>query len=272
MHAQIITKKAESKADLPLSVSKVKTFEDCKAKYRYNYIEKLPRKSWDFHVFGQFLHAVLEDYHNEVMDGTEDWPHKIMSRCFNNRRKRYKSLRKDQLQEAWDIVDIYLKQICQHHPNVLAVERHFYIDVDNSVLVNGFIDRIDLDEDGIIHVADYKTTKNKKYLKDFFQLVTYAWLLMLEDPSIEMVRGSYILLRHKSEWLTREIRREDVELVAQKYLKRAAEIRTEQLWRTSPSPLCKFCDFLANCKDGRQFVNRSKKRGESSLLYGKQSW
>jgi len=273
MHAHIIQKKAESKADLPLSVSKVKTFEDCKAKYKYNYIEKLPRKTWDFHVFGQFVHAVLEDYHKEVMEGTTEWPHEIMSRAFNYRRKRYKSLKPPQIKEGWEIVNNYLKQISSHHPNVMAVERHFYIDVDQSVLVNGFIDRIDLDDDGILHVADYKITKNKKYLKDFFQLITYAWLLMLEDPSIEMVRGSFILLRHNSEWLTREIRREDVEIVSEKYLKRAAEIRTEKLWRTSPSPLCNFCDFLSNCKDGRQFVSRlGKNRSNPTPLYGKQSW
>ncbi len=56
-------------------------------------------------------------------------------------------------------------------PNVIGVEKDFYINLNNKVLLNGFIDRIQIDPDGLIHVADYKTTKDPKYLKDFFSVV-----------------------------------------------------------------------------------------------------
>ena len=68
--AKLLDDKKASAAELPLSVSKVKTFDDCKAKYRYTYIEKLPRKEWSFHIFGSFLHLVLEEFHG--MSGKEN--------------------------------------------------------------------------------------------------------------------------------------------------------------------------------------------------------
>ena len=52
-----------------VSVSKTKTFLDCKAKFKFCYVEKLPRKDWDFHIFGKFCHSVLEEFHKTYMEG-----------------------------------------------------------------------------------------------------------------------------------------------------------------------------------------------------------
>jgi hypothetical protein len=67
-----------------LSVSKTKTFLDCKAKYKYAYIEKLPRKDWDFHIFGKFCHKVLEDFHNLYITGCQDPYHVSMNTVYKN--------------------------------------------------------------------------------------------------------------------------------------------------------------------------------------------
>ena len=75
--------------DLRLSVSKTKTFLDCKAKYKFCYIEKLPRKDWDFHTFGKFCHKVLEDFHNAYVKNNSTEPFNIeMGKAFkiSNRR------------------------------------------------------------------------------------------------------------------------------------------------------------------------------------------
>jgi DNA-binding protein YbaB len=67
--ASILKQASDSSLNFKLSVSKAKTFEDCKAKYKFSYIEKLPKKDWDFHVFGKFLHAILEEFHLQLMFG-----------------------------------------------------------------------------------------------------------------------------------------------------------------------------------------------------------
>jgi putative RecB family exonuclease len=256
--AKVLPNKEAYEGDLTLSVSKSKTFADCKAKFKFSYIEKLPRKDWDFHIFGKFLHEVLEVFHRGIIDQpsrAENWKRWLKS-CWADCRVHWENqMTKSQIAEARDIIDTYediLKE--EGIPNVIGVEKAFYINLDNRVLLNGFIDRIQLDDDGMLHVADYKTTKQKKYLKDFFQLMTYAYALMVEDPELERVRASFVLLRHDFDYLTEEYRREDVMSIADKFIEYADSIGQEKLWRPTPQFLCKFCDYREQCNAGTDYL------------------
>ncbi len=274
--AQLLSSKDDSTATLPLSVSKVKTFENCKAKYRYCYIEQLPRKEWDFHIFGQFLHAVLEDFHKSDKSPA----HEVMTTCFKQGLETYgPKLSKEHKDEAWQILNSYLHQLEKDtqsgkSPDILDLERGFYIDIyldgKPHILLNGFIDRIQKDPDGVIHVADYKTTKNKRYLNDFFQLMTYAYVLMLENPDLEKIRASFILLRHDFQHLTKEYTREDVMNIQEKFIEYAKQIHKEKLWRPSPQFLCKYCDYLDVCAEGKTYLTRRKLIKTSD--YGRTTW
>jgi putative RecB family exonuclease len=257
---------------LSLSSSKIKTFKDCAAKYRFSYIEKLPRKEWHFHVFGKFCHKILEDFHQQIIEGNKDPYHFLMSNCFLSALKEY-NVSEPQKREAWDICNNYLKKIQLDKnkgqlPTVLCVEKDFYININDQILLNGFIDVVQRDCDGVIHVADYKTSKSKKYLKkDFFQLLVYAYVICLEDPSIDRVRTSYIMLRHSFEAISKEFSRDEVLKMADKLLHHAGEINKEKLWRPSPNKLCGFCDFLSSCDSGRKFIN------EANLIkFGVSDW
>lgn len=257
--ASILKSKKESNADLALSVSKVKTFDSCKAKYRYCYIEKLPRKEWHFHVFGKFLHQILEDFHNELMEDSNLDFEILMNKCFKESIKKYKSLTKSQIDDAFKIIQEYLSQLKVQKnekslPDILAIEKSFFIDLGGKVLLNGYIDRIQVDPDQVLHVADYKTTKDKKYLTDYFQLLTYAFALMLEDPELEKIRTSYVLLRHGFEYITKEYTRKEVMKVGDKFIKYAENIGTEKLWRPEPQFLCKYCDYLDVCNEGKRYL------------------
>ena len=253
----ILDSKKEFDGDLALSVSKSKTFDDCKLKYKYTYIDKFPRKEWDFHVFGKFLHQVLEDFHDELIqhpDKSDDWETLLRETFTDTYENDYKNLTKKQLNEALEIIDEYADILDEEGlPQVIAVEKDFNIVVDD-ILLNGFIDRIQVDKDGILHVIDYKTTKDKKYLTDFFQLMTYAYALMIEDPELDRVRGSFVLLRHNFDHLTEEYTREDILPIGDKFIKYAEDIRAEKLWRPNPQFLCKFCDHQERCRAGTSFL------------------
>lgn len=244
---------------LSLSVSKVKTFKDCKAKFKFSYIEKLPRKDWEHLIFGKFLHEVLENFHKKLMDGSQTVFPELMTECFKQSIVKWKDkINPTQSVEAYEILCIYLKQITEQKnkgvlPTILSVEKDFFIDIDGRVLLNGFIDRIQQDPDGILHVSDYKTTKKKEYLKkDYFQLLTYAYVMCLEDPTLQKVRTSYILLRHNFETIIKEYSRDEVMKVEQKFLDYADSINAEKLYRPNPTPLCPFCDYLDICDAGKK--------------------
>lgn len=252
---------------LSLSVSKCKTFKDCKAKYRFNYIEKLPKKDWDFLTFGKFLHEVLETFHKKILDGAQDAFHILMTKASKEALANWgEKLTSDQKKESQAILTSYLLKISKAKidgtlPTVLSVEKNFYIDIDGRVLLNGFIDRIQLDPDGILHVSDYKTTKNPKYLKkDYFQLLTYAFVMCLEDPTIQKVRTSYLLLRHNCDLIIKEYTRDEIMKVEEQFIEYADSITEEKLFRPNPTMLCGYCDYLTSCEAGQKQQNKTQDR------------
>lgn len=255
-----------------LSVSKTKTFLDCKAKYKYTYIDKLPRKTWDFHTLGKFCHKVLEDFHNAYINGSQSPYNVTMSKAFKDAFELYRSeMNPEMKKECWKMIDQYLRLVTSDKrnnlaANVLACEKNFELLVGGKIILNGMIDRVQLDDDNVIHVCDYKTSKNKKYLKeDFFQLLTYAYVIVTEDPSIEKVRASYILLRHNFEYLTAEFSKNDILKVSDKYIKYADQILNEKDFAPNPTNLCRFCDHVNICTEGRKIA-------DPSSIYGEVEW
>lgn len=261
---------------LRLSVSKTKTFLDCRRKFEFSYIQKLPKKDWEHHTFGKFCHKVLEDFHQYYIEGSQD-PYNIsMNKAFKTAWAEFREqMTPEMKKDCYNIINGYLKLVSDEKrdgvaANVLACEKKFELPIkrsDGNVLVlNGMIDRIQLDSDGIIHVADYKSTKNKKYLKnDWFQLLTYAYVLISEDPSIKKVRGSYVLLRHNFEYITAEFEVPEIMTVAEKYLNYANEIDMETEYPANPTGLCNYCDFQNMCPPGlSKSFDYQKKYGEVS--------
>lgn len=256
--------------DLRLSVSKTKTFLDCKAKYKFSYIEKLPKKDWEFHTFGKFCHKVLEDFHNAYINNVSQKLYNIeMGIAYKAALKEFgDKMTPEMKKECWDIINKYLQIVSQDKKNnlpanVIACEKPFELQVGEKIILNGMIDRVQIDADNVIHVCDYKTVKNKKYLKnDFFQLLTYAYVIYQEDSSIEKVRASYILLRHGFEYITTEFKVEDILKVKDKYIEYANQIKSENKFDANPTALCLFCDFLQACEPGRQKYSPGSTYGE----------
>lgn len=258
--------------ELRLSVSKTKTFIDCKKKFQYAYIEKLPRKEWEHHTFGKFCHKVLEDFHLAYINGSTEPFNKTMSKAFKDAVIEYKNLMTQEMKkECWEIIDQYLKLISLDKknnslPNVLACEKSFNFALSEKVSLNGMIDRVQIDADNVLHVCDYKTVKNKKYIKnDFFQLLTYAYVMLLEDPSLTKIRASYILLRHNFEYITTEFSVPEILTIKDKYLEYARQMIEEKEFTPNPTPLCGYCDYLNSCPEGKSKVF-------DQHIYGEVAW
>lgn len=244
--------------ELKLSVSKTKTFLQCKAKYKFGYIEKLPRKDWDFHITGKFCHKILEDFHGAYLNGSQDPYNLTMSKAWKSAIESYKlSMTPEMKKECWKIIDQYLQIVSidkknNLSANVIACEKDFAINIKDKVLLNGMIDRVQIDADNVIHVCDYKTSKSKKYQKDdFFQLLTYAYVILSENPDIEKVRASYIMLKLDFEYITTEFTVPQILAIEDDYLKYADQILTEKEYPATPTGLCNFCDYLNSCPEGK---------------------
>jgi putative RecB family exonuclease len=258
--------------EIRLSVSKCKCFAQCKKQFKFNYIDKLPKIDKPYLIFGTVCHKILEDFHNIYINGCQEPKNKVMSTVYKSTIKEYKEkLTPEMNKECFDIINSYLKLISDPKEilakPVLACEKLFNLTLPGAqIILNGAIDRIQIDDDGILHVADYKTTKNKKYLEgDWFQLLTYAYVLCCEDPTLTKVRASYVLLKHGFECLSIEFPIKEIISIKDKFIKYAEQIQNETEFPATTSFLCAYCDFLNLCEEGKKKVN-------PSLTYGEVSW
>lgn len=254
---------------IKLSVSKSATFNSCKKKYQFSYILRLPKKEFEYHTFGRFVHRVLELFHLAYIGGTDHPQSAVMRDSFNESLKEFKGkISAAAHEQAVQILKKYLEIYTANKDKfkVLDAEKTFNVVLNESVTLTGMIDRVQLDSDGIYHVVDYKTSKSKLYLKDdTLQLLTYAYILYLEHPEITKVRVSYIMLKLDCESLTKEFTIDEIKSVKDIYESYAKNINAEVEFKASPSKLCAYCDFINECEEGKATV-------AGKFTYGKTSW
>lgn len=256
---------------IKLSVSKTSTFKGCKAKYKFSYIEKLPRKEWEFHTFGRFLHRILELFHLAYLEGAELSHEEVMGNAFNATMEEAEfktKITQAVKDEAFSICETYLS-IIKANPDVLkqiiGVESKFDFNLNDELILNGMIDRVQLDPDGVYHVLDYKTSKSTTYLKkDLLQLLTYAYVIYQQHPEIEKVRVSYIMLRMNCEFITKEFSLKEILTIKDVYEKFAKDIQSEEEYPANPTNLCPYCDYIELCPAGKAQVEQKYTTGATN--------
>lgn len=245
-----IMKVREDDPLIKLSASSMKTVDQCPLKYYYQYIEKAPKREWSHLKLGNLVHKALEIFHKMILKGDNRPLGQIMKDAFAKARVEEKIDSSDILMEAKALLGDYLKSIKNKMPNVRGIEVPFKIKIAENVLVRGFIDRVDVLNDGMFHIVDYKTTKNEKYL-DAFQLLVYGLWLKHKKPEVSKFKASYILLKHKSKYKSYMFNVNDIDNCKKKVLGFAEKInnnKAENKWVPVPTRLCNWCDFMPICK------------------------
>lgn len=253
---------------IKLSVSKSATFQSCKAKYKFTYIIKLPRKEFSYHTLGRFAHRILELFHLAYINGSTDSFDKVMSNSFNESLLEFKGkISLSAKEEVFNIIVSYLNLIKKDKSivgKVTDVEKVFNLNINDQLILTGMIDRVQIDSDGIYHVVDYKTSKSKTYLKDdTLQLLTYAYVIYKEHPEIKKIRVSYIMLKHNCEFITKEFGLEEILSVKDIYEKFAHDIQTEEKFEANPTKLCLYCDFVSSCQQGLDVIKDTYNSGKT---------
>ena len=238
---------------IKLSASSIGTFDKCKKKYHYRYIEKpeIEKVEWGHLEFGKCAHRVLELFHEHLLHNVTDpseYP-AVMRDSFKAALKEFNiELLRDELGFLKEILQTYLnKMLKEGIPEVISNEMEFFIMVGDYGL-RGYIDRIDRVGPGEYKLVDYKTNKNPKYLTPF-QLKLYGVVLMKEFPDAKKISGSYVLLKHDCKTMDWEFTREEIEETRQKILATGKSIETRKTWEKNPTMLCNWCDYRALCQD-----------------------
>jgi len=245
-----------------LSVSKAKTYDQCKRKFYYQYILKLPTTSKDYNALGSMVHLVLENLFRKWIDsGYKDDLKELLKVSWKeslDTKEGEEAKRFNVMSRVKDHVLSYYNSFIERENTVpIEVECNFELKmrIGGEVIIElmGFIDRIDKKEDGTIVVLDYKTTNKVQYL-DYLQLGVYvaACKHKVHKGSDFKYEAAYILLKHDN--VMKQAK--DIDTLYQKHLNKIVRIGIEIRntmsdghYPPSYSPLCNYCEFKQRCDD-----------------------
>jgi RecB family exonuclease len=258
---------------MQLSYNKLKTFGECALKYRYTYIERLPRPPVQSLAFHRRLHAALAKYHHfakrdgavrleELLDayarlcGAETDPQARQTKAY---------------QEGEEILRLYCEKEGRTGRVPAYLEYRARVEFGPHILT-GAIDRLDFTPTGGYSLIDYKLDRElpeNNTAEDSLQLSFYH-LLVYEALGVAPDDVRLYFLRHGVEqvsYRTRRQMRETVEWIDAA----AARIQAEKRWQPCEGDACRTCAFWNVCpaRTGRERPNAPVwRQGEMLELSG----
>ena len=262
------------------SPSSINTFKQCKRKYYYQYIEKLPTFPSIHLVRGNIAHSVLEDFYDINLSEINDQNYankfkviiqKLLMHHWNKEKARLDELKLSKDQTAFYFEETmimimnwttqFIEEITTEIKNKNISLQDAFVSLtpvreqeyrSDNYSVRGFIDAIHHVEDQV-HIVDYKT--NARFdIKDSIklQLAIYSLLYFEKHGKTPSKLGIYFL-RHKLKFMDFdeeliELAKREIELI------HAHTSITEKKsdYNRTISPLCKWssgqCDFYDACR------------------------
>ncbi len=163
-----------------ISESKGNTFKECRLKYRYKYVDRLPElDSGDGAMeFGSYIHKIFED-------GVEMTTLPELLSLAESLRSTYKFASKYEPK-----IEICCKNFLDFNSKLttsLGTETKFSLPLNEDVEFNGVIDRIIGGKEQGILVIDYKTSKREKtkaelYMDSQLKGYTHAAHILFKVP------------------------------------------------------------------------------------------
>jgi RecB family exonuclease len=146
-----------AKLTLKVSVSSLDTYESCPRKYKFQQIDKLPRKTWEHLDVGNYVHEVLEKLHKELNTDASQQPEALLKQIAKDTWAKFGAKISAAGQEkSKGLLKSYLSYVsAEGWPEVLATEDRFSIDITPNLVIRGVVDRIDRIEGGY-QILDYK--------------------------------------------------------------------------------------------------------------------
>lgn len=135
-------------------------------------------------------------------------------------------------------------------------EHPFEFVYDNKIILHGFIDRIDINENGDYRVVDYKTNKKPfpdKELPTALQFGIYALAILNEFKVLPIEYQYRLILLDQDQyalsngWENRFIAAMD------KLLKLLEDSKDSDEWLPKPTPLCYWCSYCWTNPDAKEF-------------------
>lgn len=233
-----------------LSFSRIDTLQRCSLQFRYRYVDRLPGRPTTYLSFGTSVHSALELFHDRTLFGKpslEDL-HQFLYDHWDS--TGYDHVDRDHQLRDWQrakhTLTRYWTRVGDDYRPAADTEKWFELPVGERALVVGSIDRIDVDEDGDLHVVDYKTgrLRDREKVRGSLQLAIYALACehlygrLPATVSLDYVVADVPVVVAVGE-LDLDGARDAVE-------EAAAAVLADH-YEPTPTRLCDWCDFQSVC-------------------------
>lgn len=265
------------------SHSKISTFEQCKFKYKLQYIDKvkveIPTTIEAF--MGSMVHESLEYLYNELIHkGAILRKKELVKHFLTNWTKEFSSkiliVNKNFNAEDYKNqgVLLLLNYYDSHKPfnqfKTIATETQDRIKLGPDYY-HIRIDRLDTNMRGLYLVCDYKTSsrmKTKKEVENDRQLFMYSLWIKEKFDDVKKVKLLWHMLKFDKD-IIQDVDYSKADEVKNQVMNRIKEIKNAKEFPATPSILCKWCVYKDICPyynknvtldDLNEFIKKSKGR------------
>ncbi|MFH5210361.1 RecB family exonuclease [Antrihabitans spumae] len=243
-----------------LSPSRAADFKLCPLKYRLRAVDRIPEVPTRAALRGTVVHAALESlYGLPAADRVPDTATALVDPAWDRLVGDAPELRElvtidergEFLDEARALISRYyrLEDPTRFEPE--SCEQRVEVELEDSVLLRGFVDRIDVAPTGEVRVVDYKTGRapgERRESHALFQMKFYA-LVILRTRGIVPTQLRLLYLAD-DEILTYQPDRDELlrfERTLSALWKAILEAGATGDFRPSPSNMCNWCDYKPLC-------------------------
>ena len=245
------------------SHSKLSTFEQCKLRYKFRYIDKIKpeiEKSIEAHL-GTTVHSTFEWLYSKVKEGSIPTLDEVIIRYSQDWMKNYKP-EIVVVKKNMTVKDYYNKGIqflinyyTKHEPfsdNTLEVEKEILLNLDEEgrYKIRGFIDRLVYNlETEEYEIHDYKTANSiphKEKIDNDRQLALYSIAIKEifgQDKEVKLIwhylSFNKIIYSRRTNDQLKKLKEETLELIE--------KIKSTVDFTPNKSVLCNWCEYKSIC-------------------------
>ncbi len=244
-----------------VSPLKVRVFDTCRLRYRYQYVDRITARLRPADTAGSLVHRVLCDFFSKVPK--EERTGELLLRMFEEGwavlSRRYLQMPgADRLRES--AIEQLQRFARQHHLQAapFMVEPYFQVDLAPDITLFGRLDRIDQEPDGTLHIIDYKTGAQPDEV-DAGQLRLYA--IMVEEKLRRLVsRVSFWYLDDGQIW-TIELGDDDKRRARDELLAAVQDMQNVDEFPPTIGPHCLYCPYFRPCECREEILRRAEDEG-----------
>jgi putative RecB family exonuclease len=246
------------------SFSRVTTFEQCPRRYRYRYVDGVQEGFDSVESFmGRQVHAAIEWLYEQrdrqggkpTIEQTVAWYCAAWDAAVSGGPRVVRVVKEGTTLEGYRrtgaemLSRFHQSRFSRDRLVTVGNERYFRVKMASGHEFQGYIDRLARDEDGTLHVIDYKTgRKNGRGFtgKEADQLEAYALAMFVQNPEDEMELVLEFL--RLGDRVRKRVARSDAASIERRLTERIRALESSSVFPPNPGVLCRWCGYNDICE------------------------